>query len=198
MLLGVSLVFSIFLLYISLIHCLGGGWAGTAFFMDPTAGVAFVFGVQVAPTRDIELFKVAIPLQNALYAGLKIVDWIMEVVYKLYSVCLSKVQKFKLRPGAEEYRLHTIGMPLWRFFGKPVMGLWQPLQAPASCFTFIEFLQSQNQSGQTNVTVHYSNHCLHCRLCRLGEKDWLSLVHTSALNLFQQLVWVRVNEAYPR
>jgi len=50
------------------------GWAGTGFFMDPTAGIAFVFGVQVAPTRDIELFKVAVPLENALYAGLKIVD----------------------------------------------------------------------------------------------------------------------------
>jgi len=51
-----------------------GGWAGTLFFMDPTAGIAFVFGVQVAPTRDIESFKVAIPLQNALYEGLKRVD----------------------------------------------------------------------------------------------------------------------------
>ena len=71
---GKSSAFYYLIIY-SFIHCLGGGWAGTGFFMDPTAGIAFVFGVQVvAPTRDSELFKVVIPLQNALYAGLKIVD----------------------------------------------------------------------------------------------------------------------------
>jgi hypothetical protein len=42
--------------------------------MDPTAGIATVFGVQVvAPTMDIEVFKVAIPLQNTLYESLNIV-----------------------------------------------------------------------------------------------------------------------------
>jgi hypothetical protein len=39
--------------------------------MDPAAGIASVFGVQVAPPRDIEVFKVAIPLQNTLYASLE-------------------------------------------------------------------------------------------------------------------------------
>jgi CubicO group peptidase (beta-lactamase class C family) len=50
-----------------------GGWANTGFFMDPTAGIAAVFGVQVAPPRDIEVFKVAIPLDNILYESLNIV-----------------------------------------------------------------------------------------------------------------------------
>ena len=118
--------------------------------MDPTAGIAFVFGVQVAPTRDSELFKVAIPLQNALYAGLKIVDWIMEVVYKLYSVCLSKVQKFKLR-DAEEYRLRSIGMPQWRSFGKPVMGRWQAAGFGRSSVLFhFYWISSTTKSERSN------------------------------------------------
>jgi CubicO group peptidase (beta-lactamase class C family) len=52
--------------------CLGGGWAGTGFFMDPTTGIAVVFGVQVAPTRDIELIKVGLKLESTLYQGLKV------------------------------------------------------------------------------------------------------------------------------
>jgi CubicO group peptidase (beta-lactamase class C family) len=49
-----------------------GGWAGTGFFIDPTTGIAVVFGVQVAPTRDIELYRVATQLESTLYEGLKI------------------------------------------------------------------------------------------------------------------------------
>jgi hypothetical protein len=74
-LLGVSSSFFFYAISFKFIILrLGGGWAGTGFFMDPTTGIAVVFGVQVAPTRDIELFKVAIPLDRALYAGLKIGD----------------------------------------------------------------------------------------------------------------------------
>ena len=52
---------------------LGGGWAGTGFFMDPTSGIAAVFGVQViASTRDVEIFKVPIKLEAVLYQGLKV------------------------------------------------------------------------------------------------------------------------------
>jgi len=49
-----------------------GGWAGTGFAMDPTTGIAFVFGVQVAPSRDVELHKVGMKLENTLYQGLKV------------------------------------------------------------------------------------------------------------------------------
>ena len=38
--------------------------------MDPTTRIAAVFGVQVAPTRDVELHKVDIKLKNTLYHGL--------------------------------------------------------------------------------------------------------------------------------
>ena len=52
---------------------LGGGWAGTGFFMDPMSGIAAVFGVQViASTRDVEIFKVPIKLEAVLYQGLKV------------------------------------------------------------------------------------------------------------------------------
>ena len=41
--------------------------------MDPTSGIAVVFGVQVAPTRDVELYKVGNKLESTLYQGLKVV-----------------------------------------------------------------------------------------------------------------------------
>ena len=55
--------------------CLGGGWAGTRFFMDPATGIAVVSGVQETPntTRDLELYKVGQKLESILYQGLKVV-----------------------------------------------------------------------------------------------------------------------------
>ena len=41
--------------------------------MDPTTGIAVVFGVQVAPARDVEVYKVSIELENTLYQGLNVV-----------------------------------------------------------------------------------------------------------------------------
>ena len=41
--------------------------------MDPTSGIAAVFGVQVAPTGDVEVRKVGIKLESTLYQGLKVV-----------------------------------------------------------------------------------------------------------------------------
>lgn len=41
--------------------------------MDPTSGIAVVFGVQVVPTRDVEVDKVGIRLESTLYQGLKVV-----------------------------------------------------------------------------------------------------------------------------
>ena len=60
---------------ISFFFCLGGGWAGTRFFMDPTSGIAVVSGVQEAPSiaRDVELLKVYSELESILYHGLKVV-----------------------------------------------------------------------------------------------------------------------------
>jgi hypothetical protein len=40
--------------------------------MDPTTGIAAVFGVQVAPSPDIEAFKTILKLERILYEGLKI------------------------------------------------------------------------------------------------------------------------------
>jgi hypothetical protein len=40
--------------------------------MDPTTGIAVVFGVQVAPSPDVESFKAILKLERALYEGLKI------------------------------------------------------------------------------------------------------------------------------
>ena len=52
---------------------LGGGWAGTEYFMDPTTGISAMFGVQVAPPPDIEVRKnVIVKLERTLYEGLEI------------------------------------------------------------------------------------------------------------------------------
>ena len=40
--------------------------------MDPMTGIAVVFGAQVAPSRDVELYKVGIKLESTLYQGLKV------------------------------------------------------------------------------------------------------------------------------
>ena len=50
---------------------IGGGWANTSYFMDPTTGIAAVFGVQIAP-QDTEATKVILKLERTLYNGLKI------------------------------------------------------------------------------------------------------------------------------
>ncbi|KAF9476675.1 beta-lactamase/transpeptidase-like protein [Pholiota conissans] len=47
------------------------GWAGTYYFMDPTTGLAVVYGTQVVPTNDPEVVKLWGQLETALYAGLK-------------------------------------------------------------------------------------------------------------------------------
>ncbi|KAF8153185.1 beta-lactamase/transpeptidase-like protein [Crassisporium funariophilum] len=46
------------------------GWAGTYYFMDPTTGIAAVYGTQVVPTRDPEVLKLWEQLEEALYAVL--------------------------------------------------------------------------------------------------------------------------------
>jgi len=46
------------------------GWAGTYFFMDPTTGVAAVFGTQIVPSRDSEVLKLYAEFEETLYAGL--------------------------------------------------------------------------------------------------------------------------------
>ena len=48
----------------------GGGWAGTSYFIDPTSGIAVVFGVQVAPARDVEVAKVWLKLEALIYSAL--------------------------------------------------------------------------------------------------------------------------------
>ena len=41
--------------------------------MDPTTGIAAVFGVQVAPMGDVEVYNVSHKLESTLYQGLKVV-----------------------------------------------------------------------------------------------------------------------------
>ena len=51
----------------------GGGWAGTKHFMDPTTGIAVVFGAQVVPSPqyDAEVYEVFDQLAKLTYAGLQ-------------------------------------------------------------------------------------------------------------------------------
>ena len=42
------------------------------YFMDPTTGIAVVFGAQVSPSPDIEVYKMAIKLEHTLYKGLNV------------------------------------------------------------------------------------------------------------------------------
>ena len=51
---------------------LGGGGAGTRFFMDPTTGIAVVFGVQVYMPPDLEVNNLVTKLEHTLYEGLNI------------------------------------------------------------------------------------------------------------------------------
>ncbi|KAH9474866.1 Acyltransferase calJ [Psilocybe cubensis] len=46
------------------------GWAHTFHFMDPATGVAAVFGTQLIPTGDHEVFKVVAEFEETFYAGL--------------------------------------------------------------------------------------------------------------------------------
>jgi CubicO group peptidase (beta-lactamase class C family) len=48
----------------------GSGWAGTYFWIDPTTGIAAVFGTQIIPSRDIEVIKTFVSCEETLYAGL--------------------------------------------------------------------------------------------------------------------------------
>jgi len=48
----------------------GGGWAGTVHFIDPTTGIALVFGVQVAPPPDLTSLQLMMQAEGLVYAGL--------------------------------------------------------------------------------------------------------------------------------
>ncbi|KAF7375628.1 hypothetical protein MSAN_00451900 [Mycena sanguinolenta] len=47
-----------------------GGWASTSFFVDPTTGVAAVFGMQLVPTGDETHMRLFDVLERGVYAGL--------------------------------------------------------------------------------------------------------------------------------
>ncbi|KAF7374588.1 hypothetical protein MSAN_00343400 [Mycena sanguinolenta] len=47
-----------------------GGWASTSFFVDPTSGVAVVFGTQLAPTGDVIHDQKYDELERVLYSEL--------------------------------------------------------------------------------------------------------------------------------
>jgi len=47
------------------------GWAGTYYFMDPSTGIAVVFGTLVAPPPDAETLTLWEEVEKAIYAGLE-------------------------------------------------------------------------------------------------------------------------------
>ncbi|KAJ7239366.1 beta-lactamase/transpeptidase-like protein [Mycena haematopus] len=47
-----------------------GGWASTSYFVDPTAGIAAVFGMQLVPTGDDTHLRLFDVLERGIYAGL--------------------------------------------------------------------------------------------------------------------------------
>ncbi|TEB26819.1 beta-lactamase [Coprinellus micaceus] len=51
-----------------------GGWAGTTFFLDPSSGIAVVFGSQMVPPGDEKVIKLQQDLERALYASLEYAD----------------------------------------------------------------------------------------------------------------------------
>jgi hypothetical protein len=53
-----------------MVYLIGSGWAGTFHFIDPTTGVAAVFGTQILPAMDAENLKASLDFENVLYAGL--------------------------------------------------------------------------------------------------------------------------------
>jgi len=53
-----------------MVHIIGSGWASTFHLIDPTTGVAAVFGTQILPILDDEIHKACLEFENALYAGL--------------------------------------------------------------------------------------------------------------------------------
>ena len=57
-------------MYVLMVCVPGSGWAGTYFWMDPTTGIAAVFGTQIIPRRDIDVIKVFTDFEETLYAGL--------------------------------------------------------------------------------------------------------------------------------
>lgn len=59
-----------FLRLLTAFRYIGNGWTGTAHFIDPSTGVAAVFGTQTLPTLDVETWKAYPEFENALYAAL--------------------------------------------------------------------------------------------------------------------------------
>lgn len=55
----------------TLFHFSGSGWANTNHFIDPTTGVAVIFGSQVLPPVNAEVQKYYVEFEEVLYAGLK-------------------------------------------------------------------------------------------------------------------------------
>ena len=82
--------------------------------MDPTTGIAVVFGVQVAPARDVEVYKVSIELENTLYQGLNVVVWLtwnMEITITL-SKCRRKLDW--IRPSLPETGPLAVTTKVWK------------------------------------------------------------------------------------
>jgi CubicO group peptidase (beta-lactamase class C family) len=52
-----------------LYYSAGGGWAGTHGFIDPTTGIAVVFGIQMVPSNNVDLVKNWTRLEELVYSA---------------------------------------------------------------------------------------------------------------------------------
>lgn len=50
---------------------LGSGWAGTFGHIDPELGIAVVFGTQVVPSQDGDIYKLRGEFERMLYSNLQ-------------------------------------------------------------------------------------------------------------------------------
>lgn len=51
--------------------CVGYGWAGTCGYIDPQTGIAAVFGTQVVPSLDGEVYTLTEEFERTLYSNLQ-------------------------------------------------------------------------------------------------------------------------------
>ena len=57
-------------MYVLIVCVPGSGFMGTYAWMDPTTGIAAVFGTQIIPSGDVDVIRVFTSFEETLYAGL--------------------------------------------------------------------------------------------------------------------------------
>ena len=88
------------------------------YFMDPTTGIAVVFGAQVSPSPDIEVYKMAIKLEHTLYKGLNV------GVHKLWNMEVIQICKLMYINGKLVLKL-LLGLMRWVFRRRTGASHWK-------------------------------------------------------------------------